>query len=62
MMTELPDFATQIKLMSSNRVENIMDMMKVRMRFNKDFENHAYFFTEPDYESALSKKAAKRLK
>jgi len=33
-----------------------MDMMKVRIRYFKDIKNHAYFFTQPTYETELGQK------
>ena len=33
-----------------------MDMMKIRMRYIKDIKNHAYFFTDPDYETDLGRR------
>jgi hypothetical protein len=40
----------------------IMDMMKIRMRYSKDIQNHTYFFTKPDYRTTLGEKFIKKLK
>jgi len=39
-----------------------MDLMKIRIHFYKDMQNHTYFFTEPDYEGEISEKMVKKLK
>ena len=40
----------------------IMDMMKIRMRYMRDIKNHAYFFTDPDYDTELGRKFITKLK
>lgn len=36
-----------IKRMNENKMKKIMEMMKIRIHFYKDMNNHTYFFTDP---------------
>ena len=40
----------------------IMDMMKIRMRYQRDIKNHAYLFALPDYQTDLGRKFITKLK
>ena len=40
----------------------ILDMMAIRLRYLKDFKNHFYFFTMPDYQTELGKNFLTKLK
>jgi glutamyl/glutaminyl-tRNA synthetase len=43
-------------------MRKIMDLMKIRIHFYKDMNNHAYFFVDPEYDTKISQKFLKRLK
>lgn len=51
-----------IKRVNENKMKKIMDLMKIRIHFYKDMCNHTYYFTDPEYNTALSEKFAKKLK
>jgi len=40
--------------MSDFKMTKIMDMMKIRIHFYSDLENHTYFWEDPDYTSTQS--------
>ena len=48
--------------MPDHKMLKVMDMMKVRMRYIRDIKNHAYFFTDPNYETDLGRKFIVKLK
>ena len=63
LVEELPmNLHPPIKRMSNLKMLQIMDMMKVRMRYIKDIKNHTYFFTPPDYNTELGQKFIRKLK
>ena len=63
LVEELPmNLHPPIKRMSNLKMLQIMDMMKVRMRYIKDIKNHTYFFTPPDYNTELGRKFIRKLK
>ena len=39
-----------------------MDLMKIRIHFFKDMNNHTYFFKDPIYENAIAEKFLTKLK
>ena len=43
-------------------VQKVMDMMKIRIRFYPDLQNHTYFFEEPAYDLPQTRKFLRRLK
>ncbi len=60
---EMPERLHQaIDKMPDHLMLKVLDMMKVRMRYIKDIKNHAYLFTEPDYETNLGRKFITKLK
>ena len=52
----------EIKRTPDHLMLKIMDMMKIRMRYMGDIKNHAYFFTDPDYDTELGRKFIVKLK
>ena len=48
--------------MNDLKMVKVMDMMKVRMRYEADIKNHAYLWTDPDYRTELGNKFLKKLK
>lgn len=38
---------SQVKKMNERKMIKVMDIMKVRIRFYSDMNNHTYFFTDP---------------
>ena len=57
-----PSTHSKIKKMSHAKMLKIMDMLKERIHFYGDLQNHTYFFERPDYNSPLSKKMVHKLK
>lgn len=51
-----------IKEYDTTKMRKIMDLMKIRIHFYKDMANHAYFFRDPIYESAIAVKFLSKLK
>lgn len=51
-----------IQNMSDLKMVKVMDMMKKRMRYEADIQNHAYLWTDPDYQTDLGAKFLKKLK
>jgi len=37
-----------IRKMPDSKIVKIMDMMKIRIHFYSDLQNHTYFFEDPD--------------
>jgi len=55
LVTEMPKtLHRQIKQMSEKKMAKVMDMMKIRMRFHKDIQNHKYLFEDPDFVTELA--------
>lgn len=52
----------RIRQTSDKNMLKIMDMMKQRIHFYSDLENHTYFFVEPLYNTERSQKFEKRLR
>lgn len=48
--------------MSDTKMQKVMDMMKVRLRYHTDIQNHKYLFEEPDYSTELGLKFQKKIK
>ncbi len=60
---EMPkNLQASISKMPDHLMLKVLDMMKVRMRYIKDIKNHAYLFTDPDYETNLGRKFITKLK
>ena len=60
---EMPsELQRAIRQMPDHKMLQVMDMMKVRMRYIRDIKNHAYFFTDPNYETDLGRKFIIKLK
>ena len=57
-----PSLHKRIRQTSDRNMLKIMDMMKQRIHFYSDLQNHTYFFTEPYYLSERSQKFEKRLR
>lgn len=54
---EMPSsLGKQIGLMSDGKMRQVMDMMKVRLRYMSDIRNHSYLWKEPDYNTELGTK------
>lgn len=63
LLDHLPaDIHNSIKKTNEGKMRKIMDMMKVRIHFYKDMNQHKYFFEEPDYADKESQKFLQRLK
>jgi len=43
-------------------MQKIMEMMKIRLRFLSDINNHGYLFIEPDYSTELGIKFQQKIK
>lgn len=43
-----------IKKMNEGKMKKIMELMKIRIHFFKDMNNHTYFFSEPEYNDSLA--------
>lgn len=52
----------KIKQVDHDKMLMIMDMLKERIHFYSDLQNHTYFFESPDFKSMLSMNFAKKLK
>ena len=42
--------------MDSEKMTRVMDMMKVRIRFHTEIQNHKYLLEDPDFQTELAKK------
>lgn len=63
LLVEMPkELQKAIGAMPDFLMLKVMDLMKVRMRYIGDIKNHAYFFTDPDYETDLGRKFIVKLK
>lgn len=49
-----PALHRKVKKMSHDKMLKIMDMLKERIHFYSDMNNHTYFFEQPDFGSELS--------
>ena len=56
------DLHEGISSMDQTRLGKIMDLMKIRIHFFKDMNNHTYFFKDPVYSKDISKKFLTKLK
>ncbi len=45
------DLHLNIKKVNEPKMRKIMDLMKIRIHFNHDMNNHTYFFIEPSYDT-----------
>ena len=52
----------QIKRMNELKMKKIMELMKIRIHFFKDMIKHTYFFVDPEYDTQIATKFAKKLK
>jgi hypothetical protein len=48
--------------MDDKRMTQVMDMMKIRIRYYHDIQNHKYLFEDPDYTTDLAVKFYRKLK
>ena len=63
LLDEMPsELHRAIKRMPDHLMLKVMDMMKIRMRYIRDIQNHVYFFTQPNYETELGRKFIVKLK
>lgn len=63
LIEHLPESLHQtLKDYNSERLEKIMVLMSVRIHFFHDMAKHQYFFTDPQYESAIALKFLAKLK
>ena len=63
MLDQMPsNLEKLIRKMPDSKIVKIMDMMKIRIHFYSDLENHTYFFEDPDLMSERSVKFASKLK
>ena len=51
-----------IKEMSKEKMTRVMDMMKVRIRFHSEIQNHKYLFEDPDFKTDLAKTFLAKIK
>lgn len=62
LLEEMPEHLhSKIKKTPSGKMLQIMDMMKIRMRYIKDIRNHGYFFKLPEYDTKLGVKFLTKL-
>jgi hypothetical protein len=46
-----PEVHNSIKKTNEHKMKKIMDLMKLRIHFYKDMNNHQYFFVDPEYDN-----------
>jgi hypothetical protein len=51
-----------IKQMSAENMTQVMNMMKVRIRFHSEIQNHKYLFEDPDFKTELAKAFLAKIK
>lgn len=54
-------FHAQIQSLSDSKMAKIKDMMKIRVHFYHDLNNHTYFFEQPQYDTERAAKFLKKL-
>jgi len=52
----------RIKTFDEEKMLKIKELMRVRIHFYRDMVNHAYFFTEPVYQTAIADKFLEKIK
>ena len=63
LLIEMPEaLHSAIRQTQDHMMLKIMDMMKIRMRYQRDIKNHAYLFALPDYQTDLGRKFITKLK
>jgi len=63
LIKELPDrLKARILKMDNKRMVQVMDMMKIRIRYHHDILNHKYLFEDPDYTTELAVKFYRKIK
>ena len=63
LVDEMPDkLKGKVMSMSEKKMVKVMDMMKIRIRYHRDIQNHKYLFEHPDYTTDLAVKFLRKIK